>query len=395
METQNFDLNSLRIDRSFKQDPNSNLKKILKFAVVIAGVILGLFLVVFLYNQFLAPVPEVKLITVASQSQQQTNTTLTASGYVVAQRKAAIASKATGRLIYLGVVEGDKVLKGQVIARIEDSDILAILNEAKANLKFYEADFKEAENNFKRQQKLVSEGASTPFELERAEAVYLKTLAAIEMAKASVKTAEVNLENTVIRAPFNGTVLTKNADIGEVVAPFAASASSRGAVVTIADMNSLQVETDVSESSIEKILPGQPCLIVLDAYSDQSYSGFVDKIVPTADRSKATVMVKVGFKSYDSRVLPEMSAKVSFLSEEVKIDNSAKPLLLVPSSSIRVQDGKSFIYSVKDSYVVEIEVQTGSKLNDFVEIVSGIKDGDKIIGSIRDEIVPGLKVKTN
>jgi len=136
-----------------------------------------------------------------------------------------------------------------------------------------------------------------------------RVIASIEMAKAMLTSAEVSLENTLIRAPFDGTVLAKNADIGEMVVPMAASVGSKSAVVTIADMTSLQVEADVSESNIEHIKPDQPCEITLDAYPEFRYQGYVAKIVPTADRSKATVMVKVAFRNYDSRVLPEMALK--------------------------------------------------------------------------------------
>ena len=202
------------------------------------------------------------------------------------------------------------------------------------------------------------------------------------------------MENTYIRAPFDGTVLTKNADIGEIVSPLGASATSRSAVVTIADMLSLQVEADVSESNIERIKPNQNCEISLDAYSDIRYPGYVAKIVPTADRSKATVMVKVAFKKYDSKVLPEMSAKVLFLNLDAgKNVALQKPMLVVPKTSVVARKGREFVYEVQNNKAVEVEVKTGKTSGNYIEILSGIKEDDKVIKKVTDKIKDGVKVK--
>ena len=201
------------------------------------------------------------------------------------------------------------------------------------------------------------------------------------------------VENMIIRAPFDGTVLTKNAEVGEIVAPFGASTTSRAAVVTIADMTSLMVETDVSESNIEKIKQDLDCEIVLDAYPDKSYQGYVFKIVPTADRSKATVLVKVGFKNYDSRVLPEMSAKVSFLSETIGEEENQLPVLTIPLSAVDELNGKKIVYIVKDDKVFQKEISTGRLLGSYVEIISGLKEGDEIIDNLNENIKDGVPVK--
>ena len=204
------------------------------------------------------------------------------------------------------------------------------------------------------------------------------------------------MENTLIRAPFDGTVLTKNADVGEIVSPFGASINSRAAVVTMADMTSLQVEADVSESNIEKITLNQECEIVLDAYPEKSYPGFVAKIVPTADRSKATVLVKVGFKEYDSRVLPEMSAKVTFLTRRTDKDedkDKEKPILLAPSSATGKRNGRDVVFVVKDDKAVEVQVQLGRKFGDNIEIISGVSSGESIIDKLTEKIKDGIAVK--
>ncbi len=393
METGKADLSSLRIDRSINKNPNSSRKTIVTVIIIIAAAII-LFLGYTFISSIFNPAIEVKLTTAVIQSPAQTNASLTASGYVVAQRKAAVASKGTGRLVYLGVVEGDKVKKNQVLGRLEDNDIKAQLEEAEANLKYAEADLNDSQNNYNRQKALLKTGATTQMEVDAAEAQYKKVLASIEVAKANVNSAEVAMENTLIRAPFDGTVLTKNAEVGEIVAPLGASTTSRGAIVTIADMKSLQVEADVSESYIERIKTGQNCEIILDAYPQASYEGYVDKIVPTADRSKATVLVKVGFKNYDSKVLPEMSAKVLFLSQKLtEAQRNENPVLAVPSTSVVNRDGKYVVFMVKDDKAVEVPVVKGRDMDSYIEIKSGIVEGEKVIENVSDEIKDGTKVK--
>ncbi len=394
METKKADLNSLKIDRTEEKRPPDRNKKII-VRILISVVILALAFFGYSYvNNLLVKKEEVKLTTVTLQTGSYSSAVLNASGYVVAQRKAAVASKGTGRLIFLGVVEGDRVKKDQIIARLEDNDIKAQLDQAKANLKLAEADLKDAENFYNRQKELFSKVLISEQEFETAEARYNRTLASIDLAKAQVTGAEVAMENTLIRAPFDGTVLTKNADVGEIVSPFGASINSRAAVVTMADMTSLQVETDVSESNIEKIITNQECEIFLDAYPEKSYPGYVAKIVPTADRSKATVLVKVGFQKYDSRVLPEMSAKVSFLTpktDQTEVDE--RPIRVVPSSSVVKRKGRDVVFIVKNDKAVEVQVQLGRKFGGDIEIISGIEAGESIIDKVTENIKDGVELK--
>ncbi len=394
MENKNSDLSSLQIKRDTNENSNGSKKKIIWtvfIIIIVAALIVGGYSV---GKSLLASEVEVSLATVSYVSPSQTSAVLTASGYVVAQRKASVASKGTGKLVYLGVVEGDVVKKDQIIARLEDNDIRPQLEQAKANLELSKADLKEAKNNFDRQKELIQTNSTTQTDVDAAEANYLRVQANIKIAEAQVTAAEVALENTLIRAPFDGTVLTKNADVGEIVAPFAASASSKGAVVTIADMSSLQVEADVSESNIQKIKPKQGCEITLDAYPQVKYPGFVAKIVPTADRSKATVLVKVAFVKYDSKVLPEMSAKVLFLNEgNEKESVDETPLLVVPSTAVVKREGKSYVFEVEDDKAVEIEVKTGRTSGSYIEILSGVPEGDKVIERVDQKIDDGTKVK--
>ncbi|MGH7456608.1 MAG: efflux RND transporter periplasmic adaptor subunit, partial [bacterium] len=211
---------------------------------------------------------------------------------------------------------------------------------------------------------------------------------------AAVRAGEVALEYTNIRAPFDGTVLTKNADVGEVVAPFGSASSARAAVVSIADMSSLEVEADVSESNIQRIKPGQPCEIVLDAYQETRYPGVVGKIVPTADRAKATVLTKIKFVQIDERVLPEMSAKVTFLSKASAENtmNSAKKIAVSPAAIVTRGDQK-IAFVVRDGIVTETPVEIGGTLGSMLEVRSGLVEGNQVVLNPSENMATGTKVK--
>ncbi len=395
MKTKDADLSSLKIDRSKKENSSGGGKKFfgIFFAVIIiAALFFGGY---YGWQMLFDKGEEVTLTNVSLVSPSQSNALLTASGYVVAQRKASVASKATGRLVYLGVVEGDAVKKDQIIGRLESDDVRAQLKEVEASLKLYEADLIDAESNYTRTKELFEAGVSTEKDYKTAESVYKRILASIELTKAQIKSAGIAVEYTLIRAPFDGTVLTKNADVGEIVSPLGASATSRAAIVTMADMSSLQVEADVSESNIDKIETGQDCEITLDAYPQIRYAGYVDKVVPTADRSKATVLVKVAFKNYDDRVLPEMSAKVLFLNAPVDTASlNQKPKLMVAKTAIVNRDGKNVAFKVFDKKAMQVEITTGEESGNLVEITSGLNSGDKVINNVDEKINDGSKVQT-
>ena len=260
---------------------------------------------------------------------KRTGTILNATGYVIAQRQAAVSSKATGRLKELKVVEGDEVRQGDVLAVLENSDLEAQMAEAdanlsqlKSNLVVAEAQLKDAQREAARARSLRKQRLNAPVELERAETElisaqsnYESQVFGVAAGQARFEQAKIAYEYTFILAPFDGTVLTKNADIGEIVAPFGNSTNARAAVVTIADMSSMQVEADVAESQYSNIFVGQECDVVLESIPDKTYRATVAKIIPTVDRAKATVLTKIRFESIDSRVLPEMSARVAFHSK--------------------------------------------------------------------------------
>ncbi len=338
---------------------------------------------------------EVDTVAVALTFPSQANAVLTANGYVVAQRKAAVASKATGRLVRLDVEEGDRVRRGQVIAQLEDGDMVAALSKAKADVAVAQADSFDAYTTLARQRTLIASGLTSRAEFDAAAARFERVKASIQSARAAVDGADVALENTRIRAPFDGTVLTKTADVGEVVAPFASSLSSRGAVVSIADMGSLQVEADVSESNITRVSVAQPCEIILDAYPEKRYRGTVHKIVPTADRAKATVLTKVAFLEQDERVLPEMSAKVSFLSSEISASAAAAPpKTTVPASALVDRNGHTVAFVIREGVATETEVRTGERMGNLMEIKEGLSAGDILVNHPAAGFGGGTKVKT-
>jgi len=387
------DLSALRISKDKKDQPDGERRSFGKYiAIAIAVIVLGL-AYIFVRDIIEGPRP-VEIASAAMTYPSQAATVLTASGYVVAQKKAAVASKGTGRLVFLGVEEGDKVKEGQVIARLEDSDVMAAKDRARADLAVARADLYDAEQTLERQKTMYARSLTSKAELDAAQARHGRVNATILAYEAALRGADVALENTRIRAPFDGTVLTKNADVGEVVAPFAASANSRGAVATMADMSSLQVEADVSESNITRVSVGQPTEITLDAYPDKRYRGVVHRIVPTADRSKATVLTKVKFIDRDERVLPEMSAKVLFLSRETEAGASAAtPRLTVPASAVVTRNSNQVVLRVRDGAAYEVAVKTGERMGPSVEITEGLVQGDRVVANPDPSLGNGTKVK--
>jgi len=392
MEAKNADLSALRIDRA--ADPVAAARGARRWLVIglpVAGVVV-LAAVLLATSGALGSAVPVRLTPATMVSPMRSGAVLIASGYVVAQRKAAVASKGTGRLVYLGVVEGDRVRVGQVIARIEDADVQAELARAQANLALSRAELHDAERSLARERMLMDSNFTSQASYDAAEARYQRVKAGIAVAEAALQSAHVALENTVIRAPFDGTVLTKNADVGEVVAPLAGSAFSKSAVVTIADLRSLQVEADVAESNLEAISLDQPCEIVLDAYPDVPYPAVVARIVPTADRAKATVQVKVAFRSYDARVLPEMSAKVHFLPRPSRVAVDTQPVLVVPGAAVAERNGRSVVFVVERGRAVEVPVVVGRQVGSSVAIREGLRPGVPVVDSVGARLRDGTKV---
>lgn len=395
-------LSRLHIDKT-RQHPHSRTKRYMLLIIVIAlPVAAG-----WLYHRgVIGPAVSVQTITVQKMYPSQTITVLNASGYVVAQRKAAVASKITGRLIYLAVEEGSRVQKGDIIARLENDDSLAARDQAEAGLhtaRFQleqsRAELTEATLMYNRHKDLIAGGYIAASDFDATDARYKRAMAAVQANEAAVrnreaalKAAEVTVDYANLRAPFDAVVLTKNADIGDIVTPLGAAANAKAAVVDVADMKSLKVEVDVSESNIEKVFLHQPCEIYLDALPAERFPGKVHIIVPTADRTKASVMVKVAFDALSPQVLPEMSAKVAFLSREIQASEK-QPVMALPASAVLSRNNRSVVFGIVQDKAVEIPITAGREMNDKIEMVTGVTIGDKIIAAPADNIQNGTKVK--
>ncbi|WP_373377411.1 efflux RND transporter periplasmic adaptor subunit [Cupriavidus nantongensis] len=348
----------------------------------------------------------VQTATVTSAYPTQNFTMLNATGYVVPQRKAAVASKAQGRLEWLGVLEGSRVKKDEVIARLESKDVAASFAQAQAqvqvaqaNLALQQAELKDAEVNLRRSKVLIVPNAISRTQYDADVARFDKARASVNSSRASVvsaqanaRAAEVAVEQTVVRAPFDGVVLVKHANVGDNITPFSAAADTKGAIVTIADMETLEVEADVAESNIARIRVDQPCELLLDALPGLRLAGQVSRIVPTVDRSKATVLVKVRFVDRDARVLPDMSAKIAFLSRAATAQDR-QPVVAVQPAAIATRDGRQVVYVVRDGKAHEMTVKTGDKLGELVA-VQGVKPGDVVVLSPGDQIGDGSRVTT-
>jgi len=397
------DLSKLKIDKSVKTFRPAKRKKLIYWTVVFLFISIAGFLY---FSGFISPSVPVETATISQIYPSQTLSQLNASGYVVAQRKAAVASKVTGRLVSLMVEEGSRVKEGQVIARLENEDAIAARDQAEANLKVAQANLRgakaeleEASLMFNRDKQLIAKGVISRSQYDTSEARYLRTQASVAAAEAAVnastaalRAANVAIEYTLIKAPFDAVVLTKSADIGDIVTPLGAAANAKAAVVTIADLRSLQVEADVSETNLALVKVNQPCEIQLDALPDSRFRGEVHAIVPTADRAKATIMVKIRFIDKDSRVLPEMRAKVSFLSRALKQEEE-KPRTAVLKSAVINQNGKKTLFLIEGDRVAETSVTLGEPFGEMVEILEGAKAGDKVVAKPPKRLRNGSRIK--
>ncbi|MGE5892673.1 MAG: efflux RND transporter periplasmic adaptor subunit [bacterium] len=396
------DLGKLKIEKSAIVYRARRKRPALVAAVILLVAVCSFLLYTFVIN----PVVEVEVATVSLYYPSQGFTLLNASGYVVAQRKAAVASKATGRLVWLGIEEGSRVKSGQVIARLEGEDVRAAERQAEANLGNARALLNGAKTElniatleFNRARELKGQGYISQAEYDSAEARSKRATAGVEGAEAAVRAAEAALESakvaveyTLIRAPFDAVVLTKDADVGDIVTPIGAAANAKAAVVTIADLSSLQVEADVAESNLEKVRVGQPCEVKLDALPDARFRGVVHMIVPTADRTKASVMVKVKFLDEDKRILPEMSAKVAFLERQVS-KGEDQPKTGVNPASIATRGKGQVVFILQGDRVKEAPVKTGEKMNDLVDLLEGAHAGDRVVLNPPKSLRDGARVK--
>lgn len=427
------DLSALRIQRDEDESPRRGVRAVLLGTVLVLAA--GALLVG--YRMWgAATAPEVEVGRAMVESGGAGIEILTATGYVVADRKAAVSPKISGRLEYLGVDTGSRVKPGQVIARLEHRDLDAELSDAKSAMATSQAAHSQAEAELEqaraslaqaqasrqksslelaRQAKLLESGVTSKADFDNAtaqsrvdegqvraaEAQIKASRAKIESsssqtqsAAARVRLIEEQIEYTNIRSPFEGLVISKDAEVGETVAPgIYGGSNTRGSVVTIVDPNTLEVEADINESSIGKITPGLRAEVTLDALPGEKLAAEVRKVVPTADRQKATVKVKVRFKEIDPRILPDMNAKATFIQQPDQGAGSQPTRITVPRSAVQQQDGKSVVFVVNNERVVVQPVTTGVEMGDRMEIKQGLAGGETIILKGAENLSNGSRVR--
>jgi RND family efflux transporter MFP subunit len=334
---------------------------------------------------------------------------LNASGYVTARRRATVSSKVTGKVLEVFVEEGKPVHKGQVLARLDDSQMRAALAVAEAQLATArrgaaedEARLNEAQLTLARREQLVKEQVISKAELDSARAEVDSLKARIAVAEQQIKVSEslvnqrrTDLADMEVRAPFDGVAISKDAQPGEMISPVSAGGGfTRTGVATIVDMTSLEIEVDVNESYINRVRSGMPIEAVLDAYPDWRIPAHVIATIPSADRQKATVKVRIGFEQLDPRILPDMGVKVSFLNERPAAESAAsKARILVPTTAVRKVDGRTIVFVMRDDRIERRAVSVGTVTGDQTEVVSGVSAGERVVVEGPQTLKDGDKVK--
>ena len=392
-------LDDLRIDRAAPPPRKSRMALVVFVLIVVA-------LAAVAFWWFNRPKPVVvRTMVVLEPASGNDRTLLNASGYVTARRKATVSSKVTGKVVEILIEEGVKVEAGQVLARLDASNIEKSIQLAEAQvesarkaLEETKANLVQAERELARITQLAADKVSSASDLDRAEAEAKSLRARLERqgADAAVAEREVALwkqqfDDTIIRAPFSGIVTSKDAQPGEMVSPISAgSGFTRTGICTIVDMSSLEIEVDVNESYINRVKPGQPVEATLDSYPEWHIPGKVIAIIPTADRQKATVRVRVGFEKLDPRILPDMSVKVAFQTAgETKVVNRS---ITLPQSAVRQHDGRDVVWLVRDGRAARRAVTLGTARGDEVAIASGLGSGDRVIMEAPSDLAEGARV---
>jgi HlyD family secretion protein len=351
---------------------------------------------------------EVEVASVTERAAGAQASVLNASGYVTARRRATVSSKITGRVIEVNVDEGMAVREGQVLARLDDSTARALLalaesqvEAARRAVRENEVRLAEATLTLGRREQLLAEGITTQAEVDQARAEVESIEARIAASRQQVIVAErqvelqqTELDNTIIRAPFSGVAVTKDAQPGEMVSPVSAGGGfTRTGICTIVDMTSLEIEVDVNESYINRVTPRQPVTAVLDAYPDWQVPARVITTVPTADRQKATVLVRIGFDALDPRILPDMGVKVTFLRDaDDEALPASRPVALVPRGAVRTEDDRRHVFVVRQDTVERRAIQTAGTDGDRIEVIAGLTAGERVVVAPPPGLAEGLPI---
>jgi RND family efflux transporter MFP subunit len=391
------ELASLKIDRN--RSRSSPWRWPLLFLVPVVVGLLALY--AFRARQAFSA-PEVETVTAALSRDAQPSAgtpILTASGYVVARRKAVVSAKIQGRLSELHVEEGSVVRQGEVFARLESIDYEAAVQRARAAVERAEADLAENQRQLRLAERLATENVLAADQRDAAASRVKMAHAALSQANADLAFNEAQLQNTYIRAPFAGVVVKKMAEVGESVAPIPPGvniSTSSGAIVALADLATLEVEADVAESNVAKVGSGQPAEVTVEAIPDRHYKAVLRQVIPTADRTKATVTVKVTILDKDKDLKPEMSAKVTFLEADRKAaapTAAAAPVVLVPRESVVTRDGKPHVFLVREGKVRAKEVVLGTERGGQVVVREGLAGGETLVARPADGLKDGDAVR--
>ena len=392
-------LDGLRIERGAEQEPQS------KSWLIIAVVMVLLALGAVLWWHSKAGAIEVQTALARDSSSGGERTVLNASGYVTARREATVSSKVTGKVTEVLIEEGMKVTNNQVVARLDDSNVKtsldvaqAQLESAKAALVETEAQLKNADQEFARTTELAKQHIASQSDLDLAESNSKALQAHLAQQKLDVTVAErqvaawqQQMDDMTIRAPFDGVITTKDAQPGEMISPISAGGGfTRTGIGTIVDMASLEIEIDVNESYINRVEPGQPVEATLDAYPNWKIPCKVIAIIPTADREKSTVKVRVGFDQLDPRILPDMSVKVAFHDSG---NAAAVRTVLVPKNSVLNRDGRDVVFVIRDGHAERRAVTVTDTQNDDSVLSAGVSAGEKVVVSAPAGLQDGMTVK--
>ena len=355
-----------------------------------------------------APV-KVASVNVKAGGPNAPSAVLNASGYIVARRRATVSSKVTGKVMDVLIEEGHPVKEGQVVAHLDDTQARASLNLAEAQLAAAQksmaedqAKLTQAEVTLRRREQLLKEQVVGKAEVDDAQSVVDSTKARIAYSQQQLGVAErqVELQKTMladmtVRAPFAGIVISKDAQPGEMISPVSAGGGfTRTGIGTIVDMSSLEIEVDVNETYINRVVPGQKVEAVLDAYPDWRIPSHVITTIPSADRQKATVKVRIGFEKLDPKILPDMGVKVAFLRDAPAAgDAPSAPAVIVPKAAIRSTDGQQIVFVLNDDRVERRAIRAGLETGDQVEVLSGVRAGERVVIEGPQALKDGDKVK--
>lgn len=400
-----IDLSKLKVERFASAAPKLKPRRQWRWWHLLA-----LLVVLAVIWRVLFPAPEaVKTTQVVTAWPSQQYLVLDATGYVVARRRAAVASKGTGRVEWLGPSEGDFVKAGTVVARLENSDVSTVYQAAEANtdvaaaaVQTAKSELNDADVNLQRTSMVFSKGlvpqvtfSEAMSRFNRAKSALASAEAGLAAAKANQANAHTAIDNTEIRAPFDGVVIARSANIGDIVTPLSSAADARGAVMVMADMSTLEINADVSESSLSSIRVGQPCEITLDAFSQRRFRGEVSAIVPTINKASATVTTKIRLLEQPQGILPDMSARISFLSQAVPKAESTPLLAVDPKALRRAGSGYELLLIGEDQTVRVIPVTLGKSLGDVVAIQGELTSGDTVVQAPSDTLTTGSAVDLN